>query len=346
MEKKLNTIIVNNLKKVGAVNGAVAICNALKKISNNKYEINYKIVNTAEEVKTVDILWSVGPDTTNIVEKIIGQHNPRLVLGLEDPYYGSENPSYTSWDFIIDTMGTMQANSGFIYRPNFPTSTLTSEEIKQYKNDSVLEKFAPDCLISVGGQDPYNNNSDITIQDIDNLIHLGVDFIKSFPNSKIGFTTSNRTNDQITQYLLKTIPQNGNWGVYDYKNDTLHIGIEKYKDCKNFYKASIGHAKGLIQTDDSLTMMAELTLGKKPFIIYQTVGTFNPDGTIFTTRRAEVANFVKEKSGATIYDARFVINSTDGKLWEGVKAVKSLEGIVDIAIAELIHPLIKTKFEI
>ncbi len=336
--ERRNAVIVNNPKQKGAGDGVIAICEALRR---HIPDLEYNFVETADEVTEKPyIVWSVGPDTTDIAMEIIKKHNPDFVFGMKDPYDDADVEEYVLYSKIIDTMGTLQtakvnvARPDLVYFPDFPPFSMTKYGLGQFKYAPVLDIFNPDLLISIGGADPYTNR-DVVEGDIDNLLKLAQNFKENI-GGKVAFLTSNRTNDKVIEYLKSKKDKQD--ALSDFKSATLYYDDKEFKDLKSVYQAFIINSNYFVQTDDSLSMMAELTVREGKLVIYQTLGTDSS-----TQRRINVANSVVESGNAIIVDENIINSDDKNEIFKKVENSKSLEGVIDRKIARMLYDITKIK---
>lgn len=347
--------MVSNPKQKGAMDGVIAIFKALNSLPNSPWDIHFSVFDDVSEVREkLDIVISVGPDNPELANQIAKKSKAKFLMGMKDPFYKSEkvtNSDYNDYKFICDTMGTMRGSDitkirpDLVYIPPVPPFTFCKQDLETYSQDSILDLFKSDYLFSIGGADPYTQR-DVTIKDADNLIRMANDFIMSKPG-KVGFSTSGRTSESLIRYIYEKMPKNGQWALYDAKNNSLLIGNEIYHDCESFYKASLSTCSYVIQTDDSLSMMAEVTVPEVKTAIYQTLGTFNSDWTIFAKRRVQVANYVNKGCNVTVFDPYYISDpETMYGLLEEFHQAKTLEGVMETQIATKLNEHLLNNFAI
>lgn len=319
--------IINNPFQKGAVDGVMAICLSLQKLIE---DFEYRLIDDIKEVnEQPDIVWTVGPDCTEKGLEIIDTFNPRFVFGMKDPFKNATSEAYDIYHKIVDTMGTMRnseivkARPELVYFPNFPPFTLSAEKLKEAAKHIILDVFAPDLLISIGGADPYTKK-DLTIQDMDNLIWMAKDFSKNI-GGKVVFATSPRTSKELIVYLKSKLEDN--YALHDYHSKTLFTKDNSI-ECENIFFSFIASADYIVQTDDSLSMMSELTIAEKHLIIYQTVSSNFDD----TPQRLIVANNIERFSGAVSYNTSYVANY-ESVFTSSIPKTTSLEGVIDKKIA-------------
>lgn len=109
------------------------------------------------------------------------------------------------------------------------------------------------CII-IGGS---SKNKKLTNKEFENFQNL-IDFISSIQNQKILLTTSRRTDKELLNIIDSAITKNNNIESYLYRDN----------DEKNPYGAFLYYADKIIVTGDSISMVADAIMTKKPVLIY------------------------------------------------------------------------------
>ena len=86
-----------------------------------------------------------------------------------------------------------------------------------------------------------------------------MNFIAGIQNKKILLTTSRRTDPELIDIIKSATCKNTNIEAYLYRDN----------DDKNQYSAFLHYADKVIVTGDSISMVADALMTKKPLIIYE-----------------------------------------------------------------------------
>ena len=145
------------------------------------------------------------------------------------------------------------ADYEYLLPPSLTNINKFASEAKGFEYLKLINE--PKLCVIIGGSSKNKKLGDLEYKNFASLM----EFINGVQNQKILLTTSRRTDQKLLDIINKTCLKNKNIEAYLYRdNDNL-----------NPYSSFLYYSDKILVTGDSISMVADAILTKKPVMIYE-----------------------------------------------------------------------------
>jgi len=197
-----------------------------------------------------DLILSCGRRSAPIAKFLKSKYKNAKLVHLLKP-----NINTKAFDMIITPVHDHYPAASFEYILP-PTNAANKNLANESKGFEYLKLINEEkiCVI-IGGS---SKNKSLSKSDFENFA-IFMNFIAGIQNKKILLTTSRRTDPELIYIINSATSKNTNIEAYLYRDN----------DDKNPYSAFLHYADKVIVTGDSISMVADALMTKKPLIIYE-----------------------------------------------------------------------------
>jgi mitochondrial fission protein ELM1 len=246
--------ITDHLKTKFNINETKLQFNFWSKLPNILHVFDSISINNSEDLTKLkfspDLILSCGRRSAPIAKFLKSKYKNAKLVHLLKP---NINPK--AFDMIITPVHDQYPAASFEYILP-PTNVANINLANQSQGFEYLKLINEEkiCVI-IGGS---SKNKSLSKNDFENFA-IFMNFIAGIQNKKILLTTSRRTDPELIDIINSATSKNTNIEAYLYRDN----------DDKNPYGAFLYYADKVIVTGDSISMVADALMTKKPLIIYE-----------------------------------------------------------------------------